>query len=76
MGVLRRECLDHVLILGGRHLRKVLAGYVRHYNGRRPHQGMRQVSPQRQPSQAVDIIARIERRQVLDGLITGYRKAA
>ncbi|MGH3406771.1 MAG: hypothetical protein ACRDRJ_30350 [Streptosporangiaceae bacterium] len=31
MGTLRRECLDHMLILGERHLRKVLAAYTRHY---------------------------------------------
>ena len=67
MGTLRRECLDHVLILGERHLRKVLAEYARHYNGHRPHQALQQRSPQRQPSQAIDITARIERRQVLDG---------
>jgi hypothetical protein len=32
--------------------------------------------PQRQLSQAVDITARIERRQVLGGLINEYRRAA
>jgi hypothetical protein len=38
-GILRRECLDHVLILGEQHLREVLADYARHYNGHRPRQG-------------------------------------
>jgi len=75
VGTLRRECLDHVLILGERHLRKVLAEYARHYNGHRQHQALQQEPPQRQPSQAVDITARIERRQVLDCLITEYRRA-
>jgi transposase InsO family protein len=76
VGWLRRECLDHALILGERHLRKVLAEYARHYNGHRPHQALQQEPPQREPSQAVGITARIERRQVLDGLITEYRTAA
>jgi hypothetical protein len=63
-----------VLILGERHLGKVLAGCARH--GHRPHQARQQEPPQRQPSQALDITARIERRQVLDGLITKYPRAA
>jgi putative transposase len=76
VGTLRRECLDHMLILGERHLRSVLAEYVRHYNGHRPHQALRQEPPLREPGHAVDITARIERRQVLGGLISEYRKAA
>jgi putative transposase len=74
--MLRRECLDHVLILGERHLGSVLAEYARHYNGHRPHQALQQKPPQRQPSHAVDITARIERRQVVGGLISEYRRAA
>ena len=75
-GTLRRECLDHVLVLTGRHLRQVLAGYARHYNGHRPHQGRQQEPPLRRPGLAIDVTARIERRQVLGGLVSEYRRAA
>src|SRR5262245_46733988 len=34
----RKECLDHLLILGEGHLRHVLREYVEHYNAERPHQ--------------------------------------
>jgi hypothetical protein len=40
----------------------------------RPHQSLQQEPPQR-PGRAVDITARIERRQVLGGLISEYRRA-
>jgi putative transposase len=76
VGTLRRECLDHVLILGERHLRGVLAAYARHYHGHRPHQALRQEPPLREPGHAVDITARVERVQVLGGLISEYRRAA
>jgi hypothetical protein len=65
-----------MLILGEWHLRSVLAGYARHYNGHRPHQGLQQEPPLREPGQVVDITARIERTQVLGGLISEYRRAA
>ena len=76
VGTLRRKCLDHVLIFGEQHLRNVLAEYAQHYNGHRPHQSLQQEPPQRQPGNTIDITARIERRQVLSGLISEYRRAA
>ncbi len=76
VGTLRRECLDHVLILGEQHLREVLAEYARHYNGHRPHQGLQQEPPLHQPGPVVDITARIERRRIVGGLISEYRRAA
>jgi putative transposase len=76
VGTLRRECLDRMLILGERHLRSVLTEYARHYNGHRPHQGLQQEPPLRRPGEAVDVTARIERMEVLGGLISEYRRAA
>ena len=39
---LRAECLDRLIILNERHLRRVLREYVADYNERRPHQGLAQ----------------------------------
>jgi putative transposase len=36
---LRAECLDWLLILGPRHLDRILRIYVQHHNRRRPHEG-------------------------------------
>ena len=76
VGTLRRECLDHLLIYGERHLRQILAEYARHYNHHRPHQSREQRPPLHEPGQAVDMTARIRRRQVVHGLINEYRRAA
>lgn len=76
VGTLRRESLDYVLILSQRHLRSVFAEYARHYNGHRPHQALRQEPALHHPGHAVAISARIERRQVLGGLISEYGRAA
>ena len=75
-GTLRRECLDHLLIHGERHLRRILAEYARHYNEHRPHQSREQRPPLHEPGQPVDITARIRRKQVLHGLINEYQRAA
>ncbi len=45
LGSVRRECLDHVLVLGEAHLRRVLREYVAYFNTARPHQGIGQAIP-------------------------------
>ena len=42
IGTLRRECLDHLLITGPRHLTLVLQEFVEHYNMHRPHRSLGQ----------------------------------
>lgn len=76
VGTLRRECLDHLLIYGERHLRRTLAQYLRHYNEHRPHQSRGQRPPLHETRQAVDVTARIRQTRVVHGLISEYRRAA
>ncbi|MEV4898565.1 integrase core domain-containing protein [Nonomuraea sp. NPDC055795] len=72
----RRECLDHLLVHGERHLRRVLAEYERHYNWHRPHQALSLHQPRHDPVEVVDLSARKERRSAVCGLIHEYCRAA
>ncbi len=45
LGSVRRECLDHVILLNERHAQRVLREYVDHFNSARPHQGIGQKVP-------------------------------
>jgi putative transposase len=46
LGSVRRECLDHLLILHEKQLQRVLGAYVLYFNQARPHQGIRQQIPE------------------------------
>ena len=50
-GTLRRDCLDHVLIFGERHLRRILTLYSVYYNETRTHLGLGKDAPQPRPIQ-------------------------
>ena len=45
IGTLRRECLDHLLIFGEAHLRKILTLYASYYNQSRTHLSLRKDAP-------------------------------
>jgi hypothetical protein len=66
-----------MLIVGGRQLQAVLAEYVDHYNGYRPHRALGQAPPLR-PGVPVVLAppARIVRRDRLGGLIHEYAQVA
>ena len=40
IGSIRRECLDHMIVFGEAHLRRILRGYVAHYNVSRTHRSL------------------------------------
>jgi hypothetical protein len=40
IGTIRRECLDLVIPFGEKHVRRILSGYIRHYNESRPHSSL------------------------------------
>ncbi len=45
IGTVRRECLDHILILSDHHLRRIIHAYCQFFNRARPHQGLNQRIP-------------------------------
>src|SRR5712691_10815339 len=73
----RAECLDHVLVLGRRHLERILGAYVEHYNRARPHRGLGLAVPDPARVERVPLRPRdVRRRTVLGGLINEYHGAA
>lgn len=73
----RRECLDHIVLVGRRHTESVLRTYVRHYNEQRPHRGIGLAVPVTEDSPDVTVVpSQVERRDILGGLIHEYYRAA
>ena len=77
VGTLRRECLDHIIVMNERHLRYVLREFVRHYNAARPHQTLELDVPEPGTGPPAPATGPIVSRPVLGGLTHEYeRKAA
>lgn len=74
LGSLRRECLDHILILGERHLHQTVKEYVRYFNHARPHQGIAQSIPC--PPKSLPHSGKVLSLPVLGGLHHDYRRKA
>jgi transposase InsO family protein len=75
VGSLRRELLDHVIVLDDRHLGGLVGEYKVYFNEARPHQGISLRVPMGQGSQP-DPAKAIEVKSVLGGLHWDYRRAA
>ena len=77
VGSLRRECLDHVLVIGELQLIRVLKAYVTYFNPARPHQGIAQRIPAPTVAPPGETQAgKVMAVPVLNGLHHDYRWAA
>jgi transposase InsO family protein len=56
IGSIRRECLDHIVILGEVHLRRILKSYAAYYNSVRTHRSLHKDAPTFRPIQQIGII--------------------
>ena len=71
IGSIRRECLDHVIVLGEAHLRRILKCYARYYNETRTHLALDKDAPASRPVQRTGVISS---RAILGGLHHHYAR--
>ena len=75
IGSLRRECLDHIVVLGEIHLLRILAGYFEYYNRSRCHLSLIGDAPEPRPAQGPALGSVVEVPEV-GGLHHRYERAA
>ena len=51
IGSIRRECVDHIIVVGEMHLRRVLKSYAGYYNSVRTHRSLNKDAPVSRPVQ-------------------------
>jgi len=66
---MRRECLDHIVVFGEAHLRRILRSYARYYNDIRTHRSLAKDAPTVRPVQRTGILSS---RAILGGLHHHY----
>jgi hypothetical protein len=76
VGSLRRELLDHVIVLNQRHLRRLLNEYVRYYHEDRTHLGLGKDTPEGRLATSLPSERNIISLQRLGGLHHRYTVAA
>jgi transposase InsO family protein len=72
IGSIRRECVDHIIVLGETHLRRILKSYVRYYNETRTHLALDKDAPVPRPVQRGGVV---RSRAILGGLHHHYARA-
>jgi hypothetical protein len=76
VGSCRRDLLDHVIVFNERHLKRLLAEYVRYYHEDRTHLGLQKETPLRRAAQRRRGSERVVSRSRLGGLHHRYELAA
>jgi len=77
IGSLKRECLDHMLILSQRQCKQIVKEYISYYNHARPHQGINQRVPSRDDQDKIlTLSGRVKAKPVLNGLHHDYSIAS
>jgi transposase InsO family protein len=71
IGSIRRESVDHMIVQGEAHLRRILKSYARHYNGARTHRSLNKDAP---VSRSVQRTGDICSRAILGGLHHHYSR--
>jgi transposase InsO family protein len=71
IGSIRRECVDHIVVFGERHLRHVLLSYMNYYNETRTHLSLNKDAPS---WRAAETVGRIICRPILGGLHHQYAR--
>ena len=72
IGSIRRECLDHIIVFGEAHLRRILKCYADYYNNFRTHRSLNKDAPVSRPVQRV---GSIKSHAILGGLHHKYARA-
>jgi transposase InsO family protein len=72
IGSIRRECLDHIVILGETHLRRILKSYADYYNDIRTHRSLDKDAP---ITRQIQRIGSIKSHAILGGLHHHYARA-
>jgi putative transposase len=75
IGTLRRECLDHVVVLNEPHLRRLLSGYLIYYHGVRTHLSLEKDAPEPRPVERRDQ-GRVVETPLVGGLHHRYSRLA
>ena len=66
IGSIRRECVDHIVVLGEAHLHRILRSYARYYDDIRTHRSLDKDAPVSRP---------VQRTAILGGLHHHYIRA-